>query len=452
MKGIVDPRRIRQLNTAIWKSGRVAYWMGRDQRVANNWALLAAADLAHRYNEELVVYFVLPTTFLHATRRQYDFLLKGLAQVEKELEKRGIRFVTEAGNVEQKLRAFIAEYQIGALVTDHNPVSNVMSWKQRVADELTIPCYEVDAHNIVPVWVASQKREWAAYTIRPKINRLLPEFLKDFPDIPVTKPLSSTSRRTNWSSLAKAITVREDVAPVTWCMPGELEAEKATQAFVSTKLAGYAENRNNPSLFGQSDLSPYLHFGHLSAQALALQVERSDAPTVDKQAFLEELVIRRELSDNFCFYTPNYTTLSAAPPWAQESLAQHVTNKRQFTYTFEEFERGETHDVLWNAAQKELRLHGKLHGYLRMLWAKKILEWSKTPEEALAIAIALNDTYSLDGCDPNGYAGVLWSIAGLHDRPWFEREVYGKVRYMSSEATARKFNLRAYLQYVENLV
>lgn len=200
-----------------------------------------------------------------------------------------------------------------------------------------------------------------------------------------------------------------------------------------------------------SELSPYLHYGHLAPQRLALEVSRSGAPEADKEAYLEELLIRRELSDNFCLYNDQYDSLEGAPGWAQISLANHMHDRRDPTYSPEQLEAAQTHDELWNAAQLEMLKRGKMHGYMRMYWAKKILEWTPTPSEAVRIAIYLNDKYFLDGRDPNGYAGVLWAVAGLHDRPWFEREIFGQVRYMNYNGAKRKFDIGNYVAYVESL-
>ena len=200
-----------------------------------------------------------------------------------------------------------------------------------------------------------------------------------------------------------------------------------------------------------SDLSPYLHFGQIAPQRVAREIQQADAPPEAKQAFLEELIVRRELSDNFCWYNPDYDKFSGFPEWAQKTLDQHRDDRREYLYSLEEFEQGRTHDALWNAAQLEMVLRGKMHGYLRMYWAKKILEWTASPEEALEIAIYLNDRYELDGRDPNGYVGVAWSIGGVHDRAWGERPVFGKIRYMNLSGCQRKFKVDQYIAWVGEL-
>jgi len=223
---------------------------------------------------------------------------------------------------------------------------------------------------------------------------------------------------------------------------------KHMRNFIANKLKDYDLNRNDPILNGQSNLSPYLHFGQISAQRVALEIINQPIDETSKNSFLEELIVRRELSDNFCHYNLNYDTTEAFPAWAKKSLENHIYDKREYIYTLEQFANALTHDDLWNAAQLEMVKYGKINGYLRMYWAKKILEWTESPEKAIEIAISLNDKYQLDGRDPNGYTGIAWSIGGLHDRPWNERPVFGKIRYMNYNGCKRKFNVAKYIEKV----
>jgi deoxyribodipyrimidine photo-lyase len=232
---------------------------------------------------------------------------------------------------------------------------------------------------------------------------------------------------------------------VEWLEPGEAAASAALEAFVAERLWGYAQRRNDPNAAGQSDLSPYLHFGQLSAQRVALAVSAAPAPDRDREAFLEELIVRRELADNWCLHNEHYDTPAGFPAWSRETLLLHQPDPRPYLYDRGELEAARTHDPLWNAAQNEMVRRGKMHGYLRMYWAKKILEWSPDAAEAMATAIYLNDRYELDGRDPNGYAGIAWSIGGVHDRPWFSRAIFGKVRYMSLSGARRRFDVGAYV-------
>ncbi len=250
---------------------------------------------------------------------------------------------------------------------------------------------------------------------------------------------------TDWEAVAKSLKMVDLAPQFDLVKAGEAEALKAQQIFISDKLTFYPEHRNDPTLEGQSGLSPYLHFGQLSPQRLAYEVEASNSPRNAKDAFLEELITRRELSDNFCYYNPDYDSTRGFPKWAMKTLSDHLADTREHIYALHELESAETHDPLWNAAQMEMLFRGRMHGYLRMYWAKKIFEWSVSPEEALSSAIYLNDKYELDGRDPNGYAGCAWSIGGLHDRPWPERLIYGKIRFMSYSGADRKFDVEKYI-------
>jgi deoxyribodipyrimidine photo-lyase len=426
--------------------GPVIYWMSRDQRVNDNWALLYAQDLALKRKSPLVVVFCLVPRFHEATIRQYGFMLKGLQVLEAALEKKNIRFMLESGVPEEVLPRLIKKMDASCLIADFDPLRIKRRWQSGVAKAVNVPFYVVDAHNIVPCLTASPKQEYAAYTIRPRIRRLLPEFLEEFPSVK-KHPFAMNGKRmvVEWKDVYSFIRADRGVSEVDWLKPGERAAQRALRDFVSRKLSTYEKRRNDPTLDGQSGLSPYLHFGHVSAQRVALEVRASNVPRSNSDAFLEELIIRRELSDNFCFYNEMYDSVEGFPEWARKSLGKHRRRKRDYTYTREQFERCLTHDSLWNAAQGEMMIRGKMHGYMRMYWAKKILEWSESPETALETAIYLNDRYELDGRDPNGFTGIAWSIGGVHDRAWNERPVFGKIRYMSLQGCKSKFNVRKYI-------
>jgi deoxyribodipyrimidine photo-lyase len=236
------------------------------------------------------------------------------------------------------------------------------------------------------------------------------------------------------------------VQPVSWLVSGSKAGLQRLSEFLDKTLAHYENTRNDPNAKGLSHLSPYLHFGQIAPQRVALEtMQVTEEIGEQKRAFLEELVVRRELADNFCFYNALYDSFEGLPRWAKESLDKHKKVPRDPLYSYEDFEFSRTHDPLWNAAQTQMRHSGKMHGYLRMYWAKKVLEWTVSPEEAIAWAIQLNDTYELDGRDPNGYTGVLWSIGGLHDRPFKERPIFGKVRYMSYKGCQRKFDVNLFI-------
>jgi deoxyribodipyrimidine photo-lyase len=437
--------RSRKLKKAKQRHGPVIYWMSRDQRVEDNWGLLYAQELALESKAPLAVVFYLAPDFLGATIRQYSFMFSGLQETEKSLQKKNIPFFLLKNPIEN-LPQFLKKANAGSLVTDFDPLRVKRQWKESVKEKLSIPFYEVDAHNIVPCWIASQKQEYAARTFRPKIQRVLPDFLEEFPGLR-KHPHSwqGTSTNNNWWKTLDAMKIDRSVPEVTWVDPGAKAAKRCLKHFIQQNLADYPDARNDPTLDGQSNLSPYLHFGQISAQRVALEVGRCDAPQQAKQAFLEELIVRRELSDNFCFYNPQYDSVEAFPNWAKKTLAEHRGDEREAVYSLEEFEQARTHDSLWNAAQMEMVKTGKMHGYMRMYWAKKILEWTRSPEEAMRIAIYLNDRYELDGRDPNGYTGIAWSIGGVHDRAWPARPVFGKIRYMSYNGAKSKFNVKVYI-------
>jgi deoxyribodipyrimidine photo-lyase len=299
--------------------------------------------------------------------------------------------------------------------------------------------------------VASNKQEFSARTLRPKLHQKLAEYLIDSTK-PVVHPVVWPGRVIPLAELEDAIDKTRSMYPIngtdTRCIPGEHAAHRVLQEFINTKLLGYSDLRNDPTMDGQSGLSPYLHFGNIASITAVRMVKELTSARPDLQrdsdAFIEEIVVRKELSDNFCLFSSNYTSLSAVPEWAQKTLSKHAADPRDFTYSSQQFEAAETHDPAWNAAQSELRKTGKMHGYMRMYWAKKVLEWSKSPDDALAILVYLNDFYSIDGGDPNGYAGILWSIGGLHDRPWGERPIYGTVRSMVYNGLKRKFAVAEY--------
>lgn len=443
----MNPKRIRTLKPGEAGSGPVAYWMSRDQRAEDNWALLFARGMAEDAGVPMVVVFCMVDEFLGAGRRQYEFMLEGLQEVGRSLSLKKIPFMFLRGSPGEEIPSFVDIYGIGTLVTDFSPLRSKRDWTERTTSKLGIPFYEVDGHNIVPCWVASGKQEHAAYTFRPKVNALLPEFLVEFPELEPNSEFPETFGGNTEMMLPERFRV-EDADPYFepgHFVPGESAAREVLETFLSERLDSYSSLHNDPTKDVSSDLSPYLHFGQISAQRVALEVEKTGADEESKAAFLEQLIVRRELTDNFCYYNRAYDSFESFPAWAKETLDAHRQDRREYLYTQEELEFAKTHDPLWNASQVQLLRTGKMHGYMRMYWAKKILEWSESPEKALETAIYLNDRYELDGRDPNGYVGILWSIGGLHDHAWREREVFGKLRYMNYSGARRKFDVDAYV-------
>lgn len=442
----VHPGRVRVLKAGGAGPGPVVWWLSRDQRARDNWALLFAQELALAARVPLIAVFCLVPAFLGATLRQYGFLLRGLAETARDLAELQVPLIILQGEPATEVPRVLQDVRAGALVTDFDPLRLKRAWKGAVAARVALPFYEVDAHNIIPCWLASPKQEWAAYSFRPKVRRALPEFLTHFPEIREHPHRADIAHRMPAvDELLAGLPVDHRVPEVGWIAPGEAAGARLLARFLERKLAAYDQDRNDPNRDGQSNLSPYLHFGQLSAQRVALAALGADVPPPAREAFLEELIVRRELADNFCLYQPLYDRFAGFPAWAQKTLNDRRADPREYVYSPEDFESAATHDDLWNAAQREMLQTGKMHGYLRMYWAKKILEWSPTPEAALETAIYLNDRYELDGRDPNGYVGVAWSIGGVHDRAWKERPVFGKIRYMSRSGRQGKFAVQDYV-------
>ena len=442
---MINEKRVRLLQKGNETNGPIIYWMSRDQRVHDNWALLFSQQIALEKKTPLIVIFNIVPDFLEATIRQYGFMLKGLREIDSELAKYNIPFFLLAGKPDVQIPEFLKQNNGAVLVSDFDPLKIKRIWKRDVARKIAIPFYEVDAHNIVPCLFVSDKLEFAAYTIRPKMHKALIEFLDEFPSLKKMGKTEITSDKIDWVKIQNSLKINFDVKEVDWLKPGETSALKSFKYFLKNKFENYYELRNDPSRDYQSNLSPYLHFGQISAQRVALETQKFDGNKESEKSFLEELIVRRELSDNFCYFNKNYDSFEGFHQWAKTSLNKHRKDERDFVYNIEQFEHAKTHDDLWNAAQMEMVTTGKMHGYMRMYWAKKILEWTKSPEEALRIAIYLNDKYEIDGRDPNGYAGIAWSIGGVHDRAWFERPVYGKIRYMNRNGAEKKFDIKSYI-------
>lgn len=445
----IQPERVKLIKSGIQGSGPIIYWMSTDQRVSDNWALIFAKELSIEHNRPLIVVFNLVTEFLGATLRQYDMMIKGLIEVEKKLRALNLPFFVLIGDPIENIPKITQKFQASILVTDFDPLKIKKIWKKEISKKITIPFYEVDAHYVVPLEVVSNKAEFSARTIRPKLHKVLPYFLTDFPDIAfLEQKVSFEAPKIDWKNIYSLLNVDNKVKPVDKFIPGETFAMKQIESFITNKLEKYTKWRNDPTKDSTSQISPYLHFGQISAQRIVVEVVKkfNRHPSVD--SFIEELVVRRELAANFCHFNPNYDNFNGFPSWAKQTLANHINDKREHIYTLNELENAKTHDDLWNAAQIELLNFGWLNGYLRMYWAKKLLEWTPNPFIALQWATYLNDKYQLDGRDPNGYTGIAWSIGGVHDRPWSERNIFGKIRFMNQSGARRKFNVDLYISRV----
>ncbi len=449
---MIEPERIELLNAAGEKDRRfVLYWMQAAQRSTDNHALEYAVQTANRRNKPVLAAFSLVDDYPGANRRHYAFMLDGLRQTAAALAERGIRLAVLHGSPETTIPQLAK--QADAVIVDEGYLRIQRQWRKTVAAAIDCPLTEVTTNLIVPVTAASDKENFSAGTLRPRIRRQLDKFLtplkstapkKSSLDIKIPGVLDIASPK-----LLDKLTLDSSVSPSPCYTGGAAEAHRRLTAFLARTLDRYALDRNDPLLDCQSNLSPYLHFGQISPLTVALAAAKTNSPGRD--SFLEELIVRRELSHNFVYYNTGYDRYETAlPAWAQRTLAVHRKDKRPYLYSLEQLEQAKTHDAAWNAAQRQMVMTGKMHNYLRMYWGKKILEWTPTPQEGFAWAIYLNDKYELDGRDPNGYAGTAWCF-GKHDRAWGERPVFGKIRYMNAAGLKRKFDVDGYIRSIELL-
>jgi deoxyribodipyrimidine photo-lyase len=451
LKEMIEKERIKALNNKeIEKGVYVLYWMQASQRAEYNHALEYAISKANELHQPVIVFFGITDHFPEANERHYVFMLEGLREVKRSLRKRGIQMVVLHESPERG--AMHMSQKASLVVVDRGYLRIQREWRDDVAKRIDCPFFEVESDVIVPVEEASLKEEYAAATIRPKIHKKLSHFLIPLKhNNPVIDSLSLEFHSFDISDVGKTISklqIDQSIKKVGSFQGGTKEALKHFEDFLERKLGRFSELRNDPTLDYLSQMSPYLHFGQISPLFIALKAKETKSPGVE--AFLEELVIRRELSMNFVFYNDKYDSYEAIPEWAKKSLKAHQKDKRQFLYTLKELENAQTHDPYWNAAQKEMVVKGKMHGYMRMYWGKKIIEWTKTPEEAFRVALSLNNKYELDGRDPNGFAGVAWCF-GKHDRPWGERPIFGNVRYMNDRGLKRKFDADQYVRMMMKL-
>ena len=448
---MIQPPRVRSLNAMEPRPGDyVLYWMQASQRAEGNHALEYAIRLANGLRRPVVVFFGLTSEFPEANLRHLTFMLEGLAETRRRLEARGMRFVLRACSPDEGAAALSG--RASAAVVDRGYLRIQKTWRARAASAMSCPLFQVESDAVVPVEEASPKEEYSAATIRPKIARKLKDYLVPLKE---RRPLKD-SLSFEFESLdlddAAAILARMEidrsVGPSPVFKGGAAAARALLKRFLKDKLDHFGLLRNDPTLDATSHLSPYLHFGQISPLQVALEASKKGGPGLD--AFLEELIVRRELGLNYVHYNGGYDSYDGLPFWARKTLAAHQDDDRPALYGPDELAAAKTHDPYWNAAQREMTVTGKMHGYMRMYWGKKILEWSRTPEEGFRTALALNNTYELDGRDPSGFAGVAWCF-GKHDRPWGERTVFGNVRYMNDGGLRRKFDADRYVARIAAL-
>uniref|UniRef100_A0A8C1UKN5 Deoxyribodipyrimidine photo-lyase n=1 Tax=Cyprinus carpio TaxID=7962 RepID=A0A8C1UKN5_CYPCA len=379
----------------------------------DNWALIYARQLALAEN--------LPLQDL--THIQYNFMLKGLREVAKECKSLDIQFHLLSGEPGQTLPSFVRNWKFGAVVTDFNPLRIPLQWIETIKKHLMSLLFRCFSHYY---FYTSGRLEYGARTIRGKITKLLAEFLREIPLVD-THPHSA-------SRAAKPVDWRRCCRLLRWSAVLERWTGLSWAPVVAWPCIDH--HRNNPNCDALSHLSPWIHAGQSVVCSACGEAGQTRKERQSVASFTEELVVRREPADNFCFYNHNYDNTSGAYDWAKKTLQDHAKDCRQYLYTKEQLENAKTHDQLWNAAQRQLVLEGKMHGFLRMNWAKKILEWTASPEEALSIAVFLNDRLSLDG-----YVGCMWSVCGIHDQGWAERPIFGKIHFMNYAGCKRKFDV-----------
>ena len=448
----IQGERVRNLNEEGAKDGDyVLYWMQSSQRAEQNHALEYAAQRANDLGQRLLVVFGLTDDYPEANLRHYAFMLEGLKDAQDSLKRRGIKMVVRRGSPDEV--AIDAAKYASLVVTDRGYMRPQKRWRQKVAREAGCLLTQVESDVVVPVELASGKQEHAARTLRPKIAEYLEDFLVELTPTKVQK--QSANMRADGLDLSDIDEVLDGMdldrsvgALSHLYKGGTSEAKKLFRRFLKNGFGGYVEHRNQPQTDDVSHMSKYLHFGHVSPIWLALEARRSKAGKDNVESFVEELVVRRELSMNFVFYNDDYDSFSNLPGWAKETLGEHKNDEREYLYTTEQLENAETHDEYWNAAMREMIHTGYMHNYMRMYWGKKILEWTNTPEHAYRTTLYLNNKYFLDGRDPNSFANVAW-VFGQHDRGWKEREVFGKVRFMSAGGLERKTKPEQYVEKVE---
>ncbi len=400
VENTTNPARIFELNQNEIKKGNIVYLCEREIRTKDNFALQFANQLVNAYNFSLKI---IHPKILYKHKPKNIFIEKQIEQVKRQFQYANYDFEIFA---DDDILGYLKNLNTAILIVDFNPIL-----ARKYLQNATFKLYEIDSHNIVPARFVSDKQEYNAATMRRKLYFNIYNFLTDY---------------------------KNNYTP-------KMEADFVLDDFIRNKLPYYAQYKNNPEYNVLSGLSKYINLGFISSQRIALEVIKSAVSDDNKEVFLEELIVRKELADNFCLYA-NYSNFSGTPIWAQHSLKQHRYDLRPYIYSKQDLENSNTNDKLWNATQTQLKQEGIIHGYLRMYWAKKILEWTHSPADALKIAYYLNDKYAYDAPSPNGYVGILWAIGALHDRAFVDMPVTGKIRRMTFNSIKRKFDLEKYIQ------
>ena len=457
---ILDERTTVLNDKPVNNQGRyVLYWMQMTKRDSFNHALNCAIKEANKRKLPVVVYEGLKFYYPWASDRIHAFIMEGVNEKRAAFQKKGIKylFYLQADDAAPKNTVAKIAKDAALIVTDDYPCFIIPKHNKTIAERADIPVYAVDSIGVIPM-SRFEKEEYAAYTIRPKINRMLDQYLVPFKeekvavradDLRVECP-DTVFGDGEITKLISTCSIDHTVGISSVYKGGTKNGRKRLKDFTANILKNYDEARNKPERDGSSRLSSYIHFGFLSALEVALAVRDADAPQESKDAYLEELIVRRELSFNFTKFNPKYDSLEALPNWVHQTMREHVDDERQYLYSLDDLENYRTHDELWNAAQREMVETGEMHNYVRMLWGKNVIAWTKSYEKAFSVLEHLNNKYCLDGRDPNSYAGILWCF-GKHDRPWMERPVFGTIRYMTSGSTGKKFDSKKYIQWTKGL-
>ena len=451
----IREERVRDLNGEVVRDGDyVLYWMQSSQRAEQNHALEYAVQRANEIGQRLLVVFGLTDDYPEANLRHYAFMLEGLKDAQETLKVRGIKMVVRQGSPDEV--AIDAGKDASLIVTDRGYMRPQKRWQEKVSKEAGCLVTQVESDVVVPVELASGKQEHAARTLRPRIGEYLEDFLVALTPTKVEKQSTNMQAKgldlSDIDGVLDGMDLDRSVGALSHLYTGGTsEAKKMFRRFLKNSFDDYVEHRNQPQTDDVSHMSKYLHFGHISPIWLALEARRSKTKKDNIESFVEELVVRRELSMNFVFYNDDYDSYANLPGWAKETLREHKNDEREHVYTRKQLEKAQTHDEYWNAAMREMVYTGYMHNHMRMYWGKKILEWSNTPEHAYRTTLYLNNKYFLDGRDPNSFANVAW-VFGQHDRGWTEREVFGKVRYMSAGGLERKTKPEQYVEKIEKKV
>jgi deoxyribodipyrimidine photo-lyase len=449
--------RLKNLNDQdlINENDYLVYWMQASQRIHYNHALYKAITLSNKIKKPLVVYFVITDNFPEANARHYHFMLEGILEVKKSLENINIPLIIEKGKIEEKVINF--SKKACCLITDRGYLKIQKKWRENISKEINCQMIQVESDVVVPVEIASNKEEYAAYTLRKKISPLIEDYLIPF-SLPELEHKNNALKANqfksieinNINSVIQALDIDFSVKKTEYFEGGYSNAKKLLNNFIKNKLSKYSAFSNDPSKNMTSNMSPYLHFGQISPIEVAFEIKNSQH--MGQEDYLEQLIVRRELAINFIYYNENYNESldSFLHNWVLKTMDEHINDPREYVYSSDTFESASTHDQYWNAAQLELVKTGDMHNYMRMYWGKKVIEWSTSYQKAFDLLVYLNNKYALDGRDANSFTGIAWCF-GKHDRAWTERTVYGKLRYMNANGLQRKFDIHSYVKRINEL-